>query len=195
MVVGLGNPGPEYEATRHNVGFMAVDRLRGVWAADAWSLEARFEARVVRAMHRECRVWLVQPLTYMNASGDAVGRLIDFYRLPVQRLLVVSDDADLDLGCVRLRGQGSSGGHHGLDSIERRIGTRDFARLRVGIGRNTSPVREITGHVLGRFRPADRGLLDLVLDRVARQVECWIDHGLQKAMNQFNGTVASPEET
>jgi PTH1 family peptidyl-tRNA hydrolase len=114
--------------------------------------------------------------------------LVAFYRIPVKQLLVAVDDADLPLGELRLRAGGSSGGHHGLESIEQALGTREFARLRIGIGRRDG-AREITGHVLGRFSPVDAELADKVLTVARDQAECWLNAGIQKAMNQFNGVV------
>jgi len=129
----------------------------------------------------------------MNASGEAVGALMKFYRLPRTRLLVVVDDADLPLGGIRLRPGGSSGGHHGLESIEQHLGSREFARLRLGIGRRDG-AREITDYVLSRFDPVEKALVEKVLDRAAGQAECWLTGGVQKAMNQFNGVVDSANE-
>lgn len=191
LVAGLGNPGREYIQTRHNAGFMAVERCAVRWRA-GWSFEGKFEARLARAEVQGRRVILCEPQTYMNVSGAAVGAVTEFFKLPVERVLIVVDDADLKLGEVRLRESGSSGGHHGLDSIEQRLGTRKYARLRVGIGRTESGVRQITGHVLGCFGPEEAGLLDRVLDRVVRQVECWVTAGIMKAMNDFNGAVQAP---
>ncbi len=124
----------------------------------------------------------------MNASGEAVAAVVSFYRLSLARLMVVVDDADLPLGEIRLRPRGSSGGHHGLESIEQHLGSREFARLRVGIGR-TSGEREITDYVLGRFSSGEAKLMEKVLARAADQAECWLAHGIQKAMNQFNGVM------
>jgi PTH1 family peptidyl-tRNA hydrolase len=125
----------------------------------------------------------------MNRSGAAVGKVAEYFRVPPGQLLVVVDDADLPLGEIRLRPQGSSGGHHGLESIEQRLGTREYARLRIGIGRTASAVREITNHVLGRFSAEEAALLKKVLDRASDQVACWLCEGIAKAMSQFNGAV------
>jgi PTH1 family peptidyl-tRNA hydrolase len=125
----------------------------------------------------------------MNRSGEAAGQLAEYFRVPAGHLLIVVDDADLPLGEIRLRPRGSSGGHHGLESIEQRLGTREYSRLRIGIGRTSATVREIAGHVLGRFGPKETALLDTVLDRAADQVECWLSEGIAKAMSQFNGAV------
>jgi len=190
LIVGLGNPGADYARTRHNAGFMVVERLAERWRAD-WTYEKKFEARLARAERSERRALLCEPQTYMNASGEAVAAVAGFYRLPAARLLVVVDDADLPLGCLRLRPGGSSGGHHGLESIEQHLGTRDYARLRVGIGRQ-SGAREITGYVLGRFSSTDAARADKVLTVASDQAETWLEAGIQKAMSQFNGAIDDP---
>ena len=191
LVVGLGNPGEDYARTRHNAGFMVVDQLAGAQRAD-WKNAPRFKCRLARATVAGRPVLLCQPQTFMNLSGEAVGALLSFSRLPSTRLLVAVDDADLPLGEIRLRPGGSSGGHHGLESIEQHLGSREFARLRVGIGRRDGK-REITGHVLGRLSPAELMVMEKVLARAGDQVECWLAHGLQKAMSQFNGVLSDPE--
>lgn len=129
----------------------------------------------------------------MNASGEAVRAVMAYYRLERERLLVVVDDADLPLGTLRLRPDGSSGGHHGLESVEQHLGSRAYARLRLGIGRRDEQGRQITGHVLGAFSPGETRWFDLVLDRAAAAVNCWIESGVAAAMNQFNGAVTPPE--
>src|ERR1051325_3727235 len=189
LIVGLGNPGGEYAKTRHNAGFLVVERLAERWRA-GWTLEKKFNSRVARAERTEGRVLLCEPQTFMNSSGEAVRALVDFYRLPEpwQGLLVVVDDADLPLGELRLRPGGSSGGHHGLESIEQHLGTREFARLRIGIGR-TSGAREIANYVLGRFSADEAAVAEKVLMAATDQAECWLTSGIQKAMNQFNGVV------
>ncbi len=192
LIVGLGNPGSEYAFTRHNAGFLAVDLLATRWHG-AWKTEKRFQARVARVTaERGNRVLLVQPQTFMNASGESVRALVSFYRIQLPRLLVLVDDADLALGCLRMRPDGSSGGHHGLESIERCLGTREFVRLRIGIGRRDS-AREITSHVLGRFESTEAALMNKVLLSASDQAACWVEFGVQKAMNQFNGVVVDPE--
>ena len=187
LIVGLGNPGADYARTRHNAGFVVVEHLAVRWHT-AWNFEKKFQARIARAERDGRRVLLAQPQTYMNASGDAVGSVKEFFRVPLAHLLVVVDDADLPLGELRLRPGGSSGGHHGLESIERHLGTRDYARLRVGIGRQND-AREITGHVLGRFSSTEAALADKVLTVATDQAETWLAAGIQKAMSQFNGII------
>ena len=187
LIVGLGNPGAEYAKTRHNAGFLLVETLAARWRA-AWKNERKFNARLARVEQPGRRVLLGQPQTFMNASGETVGALVNFYRLPRTRVLVVMDDADLPLGEIRLRAGGSSGGHHGLESVEQHLGSREFARLRLGIGRRDG-AREITDYVLSRFDRTEAALMEKVLDRAAGQAECWLSDGIQKAMNRFNGTV------
>lgn len=187
LIVGLGNPGVDYAKTRHNAGFLLVEHLAQRWQAD-WKTAKKFNARVARARRGERRWVLCQPQTYMNASGEAVRALVDYYGAALEKLLVVVDDADLPIGEIRLRGRGSSGGHHGLESVEQHLGTREFPRLRIGIGRRAG-AREITGHVLGRFTADETALAGKVLTVACDQVECWLGAGIQKAMSQFNGVV------
>jgi PTH1 family peptidyl-tRNA hydrolase len=187
LIVGLGNPGGDYTRTRHNAGFMVVGALAERWRA-SWSLEKKFNAQVARYQRNAGRVLLCQPQTYMNSSGEAVGAVMAFFQVPLDRLLVVVDDADLPLGEIRMRPGGGSGGHHGLESIESRLGSQEYARLRVGIGRREGE-RQITGFVLGRFSSTETALVDKVITRAVEQTECWLDSGIQKAMSQFNGVV------
>ena len=189
MIVGLGNPGREYAQTRHNAGFMAVELFAELRNAP-WKTERRFQSRVARAEFHGRPVVLCEPQTFMNASGTAVQAVVSYYKVPAaSHLLVVVDDADLPLGGLRLRPGGSSGGHHGLESIEQHLGTREYARLRIGIGRRDDTVREITDHVLGRFESGDWPVVKATLDRACSQIECWLTSGVRQAMNQFNGTV------
>jgi len=193
LIVGLGNPGAEYARTRHNAGFIVVDRLAERWQA-GWTYEKKFAALLARAQAGERRALLCKPQAYMNASGEPVRDVVDFFRVALPRFLAVVDDADLPLGHLRLRPGGSSGGHHGLESIEQQLGTREFARLRVGIGRQDG-VREITGHVLGRFGSTERALADKIFLAASEQAQTWLEAGIQKAMSQFNGVLSdSPNE-
>jgi PTH1 family peptidyl-tRNA hydrolase len=192
LIVGLGNPGAEYAKTRHNAGFLLVEKLAAKWNA-IWTNERKFRARIAKAERNGRKVLLCEPQTFMNLSGETVGALKDFYQLPLKQILVAVDDADLQLGEIRLRASGSSGGHHGLESIEQHLASREFARLRAGIGRKDG-AREITNHVLGKFDAAENELLEKVLDRASEQVETWLEAGIEKAMNQFNGVVDSTNE-
>jgi peptidyl-tRNA hydrolase, PTH1 family len=193
LIVGLGNPGKGYERTRHNAGFLALEQLVRRWRSE-WSASVRFNSRWVRIERDGRQVLLVQPQTYMNRSGDAVARFVAYYRVALERILVVVDDADLELGMVRLKARGSSGGHHGLESIESQLGTREYGRIRIGIGRRSEGPREITGHVLGRFERSEWPWFERVLERVADQMECWLDAGVAMAMNRYNGMVSRTEQ-
>jgi PTH1 family peptidyl-tRNA hydrolase len=188
LIVGLGNPGAKYARTRHNAGFHVVERLAKRWQT-SWGTDEKFNSRLANAEHAGRKVLLCEPETYMNESGVAVGKLAGYFRVRPGQLLVVVDDADLRLGEIRLRPKGSSGGHHGLESIEQCLGSREYARLRIGIGRSATAVREIANHVLGRFRAEEAALLKRVVERAGDQVECWLSDGIDKAMSQFNGAV------
>ena len=189
LIVGLGNPGADYAKTRHNAGFLLVEKLAAQWKA-GWNNERKFAARMAKANHRGKKVLLCEPQTFMNLSGESVAAVMQFYQLPSENILVVVDDADLPLGEIRLRPGGGSGGHHGLESVAQHLGSKEYARLRIGIGRKNE-ARQITGHVLGKFSADESALLEKVLERAAMQLECWLTAGLQKAMNQFNGVVDS----
>lgn len=188
MIVGLGNPGTEYRDTRHNAGFMLADRLAETCGA-RWRQEKKFFSEVAECGLGGRRVLLAKPLTFMNASGEAVARIAAFHKVPAAAVLILVDDADLPLGSLRLRGEGSPGGHHGLESVEQHLGTREYPRLRIGIARPESGVRDIAGHVLGRFEAGERPLLEKVLARGGEQVECWCSRGVAAAMNLYNGKV------
>jgi peptidyl-tRNA hydrolase, PTH1 family len=188
LIVGLGNPGREYAHTRHNAGFMAVERLAERWRA-TWTAQKKFKSRVAKMDRNGQRLILCEPQTFMNASGEAVAAIASFYQGTPARMLVIVDDADLPFGEIRLRANGSSGGHHGLESIEAHLGTREYPRLRIGIGRQPGAVREITDYVLGQFSRRDAELLDKVLARAVDQVECWLRDGIGKAMSLYNGRV------
>jgi PTH1 family peptidyl-tRNA hydrolase len=192
LIVGLGNPGAEYAKTRHNAGFILVEKLAEQWKS-SWASERKFVARIAKAERGGGKVILCEPQTFMNLSGEAVGALVKYYQLPLEKVLIVVDDADLPLGEIRLRPGGGSGGHHGLESVTQHLGSRDYARLRVGIGRK-GEARQITGHVLGKFAEDEREMLEKVLERAAGQIECWLSAGLQKAMSQFNGAVSPTNE-
>lgn len=193
LIAGLGNPGAEYARTRHNAGFLALEELAREWQASGWKEETRFNSMVARANRSGRPAVLVRPLTYMNLSGAAIGAVIRFFRIPLTQVLVVVDDADLPLGTLRLRTDGSAGGHHGLESVESHLGTRAYARQRIGIGRLEPGVREITGHVLGRFSAAETDIFRKVLPRAVAQITCWLEEGIGKAMTRYNGPLTSSE--
>ena len=192
LIVGLGNPGADYAKTRHNAGFLLVEKLAAQWQA-GWNIERKFVARMAKAVRGGNKILLCEPQTFMNLSGESVAAVQQFYQLPLEKILVVLDDADLPLGEIRLRPEGGSGGHHGLDSVAQHLGSKKYARLRIGIGRKNE-ARQITGHVLGKFSADESGLLEKVLERAVGQIECWLTAGLPKAMSQFNGAVSPNNE-
>lgn len=193
LIVGLGNPGDKYRDTRHNAGFLLLDRLAARWNCP-WAFQRGFLAEVAEVRHADGQSLLAKPQTFMNRSGESVGSLARFFHVQHSRVLVVLDDADLPLGTLRLRPQGSAGGHHGLESVIQHLGGNDFPRLKLGIARPMRREREITGHVLGRFSEDEMAVFQQVLDRAVQQVECWRAEGVSKAMNRYNGSVVTAAE-
>lgn len=182
LIVGLGNPGVRYAHSRHNVGFMVVDEFV---RAHHWRFaRKRFNAEIAEGEIDGARVMVIKPQTFMNLSGDAVGKFFAFYKIAPHDLLVVYDDLDLPLGKMRLRPKGSAGGHHGMESIIARIGTSDFPRLRLGIGR-PKPDADID-HVLGNFDDDEKKLMDATFARAAEAIGVWVREGINAAMNKFN---------
>jgi peptidyl-tRNA hydrolase, PTH1 family len=191
IVVGLGNPGDQYRATRHNIGWMVLDRIadRAGWAGRGRTRDA---AHVAMGRYRGLDLTIVKPLTYMNDSGLAVRKVLAREHAPLNELLVVVDDFALPFGKLRFREGGGPGGHNGLRSIIEEMGTEKFARLRIGIG---SPGRGFADHVLSTFEPDERQRLDELLDGAADAVEEWARHGVSKAANRFNMFELRPAET
>jgi PTH1 family peptidyl-tRNA hydrolase len=185
LIVGLGNPGKGYADTRHNVGFMVLEHLAKRSGA-AWGVNKKFAAHLAKGRQNGNTVLLCKPQGYMNLSGQSVVPLAKFYQLPFGRTMVVVDDIDLPLGAVRMRPDGGTGGHRGLDSIQGLLGKDDFARLRLGIGR-PEPNGDVSGFVLGKFAEAETELLERVLETAADQLDCWVLEGIQQAMNNYNG--------
>lgn len=191
LVVGLGNPGRQYEATRHNVGFELIDRLAAsigwVSTPDEFNRLARtkFDALFLDGNFAGDKLALLKPMTFMNLSGKSVQQAMAFYQLEPSDVLVVLDDLALPCGRLRIRGTGSSGGHNGLNDIERQIGTKEYARLRIGIDAAPQFVPP-KDYVLGRFTDEQRKLLEPALSRAVDAVRVWIEKGTQTAMNQFN---------
>lgn len=184
VVVGLGNPGPKYEQTRHNVGFVVVDELATRLAAGKPRL--RFDARLAEAAFGTEKVLLAEPQLYMNESGRSVRQIVDFYGLALCDLVLVCDDFNLELARLRMRSGGSAGGQKGLADTIRHLGTEEFPRLRVGIGRPPEQM-DPADFVLSRFRRNEIKPMASAVTRAAEGVEVWIRSGLDRAMNQVNG--------
>ena len=182
-IVGLGNPGAEYEKTRHNVGFRVVDILAGAHSVALG--RSRFRAVFGRGEIAHQPVVLAKPQTFMNDSGDAVRRVCVFYKIARENLLIVLDDMDLELGQIRLRPSGSDGGHKGLRSIIQYARTDEIVRLRLGVGR-PAPGQEAMDYVLGDFRPHERDKAEDMIQRAAEAVEYALNYGTEAAMNRYN---------
>lgn len=188
VVVGLGNPGQEYQKTRHNIGFRVVAELASRHGGG--KPQSTFDADVVDVVIGGEKTLLVSPTTFMNLSGRSVRQLVDFYKLPVEDLLVICDDMNLDVGRLRLRASGSGGGQKGLNDIISRLGTEHFSRLRIGIGRPPGKM-ETTDYVLGRFRKDEVDAIDHAVVSAADAAELWTREGIKEAMNRYN---AAPSE-
>lgn len=187
LVVGLGNPGREYARTRHNVGFLAVDELVGRLAGV--SGRARFRALVSEGVRGTEKIVTIKPQTFMNLSGTSVREAIHWYKLNLEDVLIVVDDMDLPLGQIRLRPDGSAGGHNGLKSIFSELGATTVPRLRVGIGRGGG---SSTAHVLSRFNESEATELPEIVERAVDATERWIDVGIITAMNEINQRAEKP---
>lgn len=188
LLVGLGNPGREYKDTRHNVGFMLVDRL--AVRLNARGLKVQSKAVVTDAKYEEIKLILAKPQTFMNLSGQSVQGLVHFYKIPLTNFMVLSDDLDIPFGTIRIRASGGPGGQRGMSSIIEHLGTKEFPRLRLGIGRPPGRM-DPADYVLQNFSKDEQQILSEVLDHAAQAVFAFVTHGLNKAMNEFNGSVES----
>ncbi len=186
LIVGLGNPGGKYEHTRHNVGFRAIDELARRWRIEV--TRNRFSGLSGGGTIRDQKVLLLKPMTYMNLSGRSVREAMTFHKLAPADLLVVLDDMALPLGRLRLRPEGSAGGHNGLTSVIEQTGGEEFARLRIGI--EAVQGSRMVDHVLGSFTTEEQPRMDQAIARAADAVECWLSEGIDGAMNRYN----RPEE-
>lgn len=188
IIVGLGNPGREYERTRHNIGFNVTDEL--VRRLSGVSQRTRFRAIVREGVLGGTRFIVAQPQMYMNLSGVPVREIVNWYKIDLEDLLIVYDDMDLPLGQLRLRESGSAGGHNGMKSLIQELGTTQFARLRVGIGRGGG---SSTAHVLSRFRPDEASEMTQTIDEAVDAIELWSERGAIEAMNIVNRPAAEAE--
>ena len=183
VVVGLGNPGAQYANTPHSVGFEVVDRIASEYGA-AWEEKRQFKCLMTRATLAGQSVLLVKPQTYMNLSGESVAPVVKYHNATAADLLVIQDDIDLAVGKLRIRKAGSCGGHNGIRNIIERLGTQAFARIKLGVGKDKS---NVVGHVLGKFDPETRVVMDRVVEAATKAVASVISEGPERAMNAYNG--------
>ena len=182
LIAGLGNPEPKYDGTRHNAGFEALDYLAAQWHCDI--AKAKWQGLYGTAQVGDHKVVLLKPLTYMNLSGQSIAPAANFYKIPADHVIVISDDIALPLGKIRVRGSGSAGGHNGLKNIIAHLGTDKFPRVKVGVG---APEHDIVDWVIGSFSAQERKVIDGLLDRVIDAAECIITDGVMSAQNRYNG--------
>jgi PTH1 family peptidyl-tRNA hydrolase len=192
LIVGLGNPGSEYRETRHNVGFMVVNEIARRYALGWSQAPSQVPDAFIAKRYGTDPVLLAKPLTFMNLSGDAVAGLMRYYDVPANDLLVIIDEAALPFGKLRARARGSAGGHNGLKSVIERLGTTEFPRLRLGVGRGEGR-RDLSDHVLSTFERSERGELESFITRAADAAEMFVAEGIGKVMNTYNPEAATSE--
>ena len=180
LIIGLGNPGKTYEETRHNVGFKVLDLLRESLAVSEWKLEPRYKALVAEAKD----VLLIKPQTFMNLSGQAVWPIKKFFKVAMEDVLVIYDDMAFSVGTVKVRKSGGTGGHNGLKSVIESLGSEKFPRIRIGIGE--SGAKEGAEHVLGKFSPDEKKVIDEVLKKASYTAELFLQKGIEEAMNEYD---------
>ena len=185
LLVCLGNPGDQYENTRHNVGFMVADEIAD--RANVPIQKLKYQALTNTVTLGGQKVLVMKPITYMNLSGEAVRQAVDFYKVPADHVLVVSDDTALAVGRLRIRKGGSAGGHNGLKNIIQHLGTDQFPRVRLGVGEKPHPDYDLADWVLGRFQGEDKKAIAAAVKKAADAIECILSQGLEKGMNRFNG--------
>ena len=185
LIVGLGNPEPKYDQTRHNIGFAAVDELARIWQMPLKE-NKRFQGLFSEGMVGGQKVRLLKPLTYMNRSGQSVRAVTDWYKVQPQSVLVIYDDMDLPVGRLRMRLSGSAGGHNGMKSIIAHLGGKDFPRLRIGIGKSNGGKGTVS-HVLGKFAPEETKIIEEILYVSVKAIELSLKEGVEQSMNRYNG--------
>ena len=183
IIVGLGNPGAQYANTPHSVGFEAVDAI-ALEIGASWEAKRQFNCLMAKGTFEGLSVMLVKPQTYMNLSGDSVAPVVKYHNATAADLLVIQDDIDLPVGRMRVRKNGSCGGHNGIRNIIERLGTQDFARLKLGVGKDKS---DVIAHVLGKFDPTTRKTMDLVVAEAVKAAAAILRDGPDRAMNAYNG--------
>ena len=192
VIAGLGNPGSKYRNTRHNIGYALVDQLAARYAA-TWKYEARFEAEVAVIQHDECKLMLLKPQTFMNASGRSLGTVLRYRKLSAESMLVIYDDLNLDLGRIKLSINGSAGGHNGIADMLTQIGT-GFARFRVGIGAKPHKEMDLADYVLSKFSKDEQAILSDQNPIFLDQIHLILNEGIESSMNTINQRIATPHE-
>ena len=185
LIAGLGNPGPKYQNTRHNAGFLAIDNLCQDFGAS--NLRNRKNAEVYKANFKDKELIFIKPLTFMNASGAAVSEVSKYYRIPIENIIIICDDVTLDAGKIRIRPKGSDGGHNGLWDIIKALDTEQFKRIKLGVGKKPCPDYDLVDWVLGNFSKEARALLDSAIEKVPDIVKLLVENKLSEAQNKFNG--------
>ncbi|MDJ0593001.1 MAG: aminoacyl-tRNA hydrolase [Pleurocapsa sp. MO_226.B13] len=191
LIVGLGNPEPKYDRTRHNIGFSAVDELAKIWQLELKE-NKRYQGSFAEGVVRGKKIRLLKPLTYMNRSGQSVRAVTDWYKIDPQSVLVIYDDMDLPVGRLRMRLTGSAGGHNGMKSIIAHLGIKEFPRLRIGIGKSDGK-KQTVSHVLGKFSPPEAKTIEEVLQIAIAAIEFSLKEGIEKSMSRYNGFSANLE--
>jgi len=187
IIAGLGNPGAQYENTPHSIGFEAVDRIAAEIGA-VWEEKRQFHCLMAKGNFAGMPVMLIKPQTFMNLSGDSVAPVVKYHNALPSDLVVIQDDIDLPAGKMRIRKNGSCGGHNGIRNIIERLGTQDFMRLKLGVGKDRA---NVIAHVLGKFDPETRKLMDVVVAEAPKAVEAMLRNGPDRAMNTYNGWSAN----
>lgn len=185
LIVGLGNPGSEYKDTRHNLGFKTVEELARRLDLPDLRLKNSFKAFIGESNYEGHKIILAQPATFMNLSGQAVSALLNWHKIPPDHLIIIHDDVDLEAGAVRLRPRGNAGGHHGVESVIAEIGTPEFNRVRIGLGRENL-TGDVTEYVLQKIPPSQREALEAAVQKAAEGALMIVSSGVDAAMNQFN---------
>lgn len=186
VFAGLGNPGKNYDSTRHNIGFMVIDQLASEW--DISMAKAKFNGQIGTGIINGKKVLLVKPLTYMNLSGECVRPVLDYYDVPISQLTAIYDDLDLPLGKIRLRTKGSAGGHNGIKSLIQHLGTQEFNRIRLGIGRPQGGMK-VVDYVLGKFGGDELNEAEAVISKTVKACEASLSMPFLEVMNKFNAQV------
>jgi PTH1 family peptidyl-tRNA hydrolase len=186
IIAGLGNPGEKYDNTRHNAGFLTIDALASKYNIDV--REKAHKALIGKGVIEGQKVILAKPQTYMNVSGESIRALVDYYKIVQEELIIIFDDISLEPGQLRIRKQGSAGGHNGIKDIIRQLGTEKFLRIKVGVGAKPKGW-DLADHVLGRFSTEDRKLVDEAIEKAAKAVDIMISQGVDAAMNEYNRKV------